>query len=297
MKRSIRRALAAAVLALALPASLAGCGSQEISGFRVLDTVGARSYGLIYRLDDRLAPVVDAAMASLEEDGTLSAISLKNRSAAAQEDQTPAPTAEAGPEGDDEGEAGLGEDAGAPAASPGYGIGLEPGAGLTQRRLIFGVEQDFVPMAYEDNGVLRGMSVELGTALGEALGWEVAFQPIAPGEVETQLASGNIDCALGFDPASVREGRCTLGVSYMESDVVVAVRSGSELRRLRDIRGQRVGTIEDPVIVSLLRTSEKVNRYATGATVYLSLQRCLNALDYGWCAAVALDRLMLDYLR
>lgn len=309
MKRNFLTSLCVPVLSLALLASLAGCGSEAVSGFRVLETVGVRRYGLIYRLDDRLAPVVDAAMVSLEADGTLSdisrrwlgrdAISLKNTDSAAQETEAPAPSPEETPSAGGA-EAGNGAEAeaheaaenAAPAGAAGEGAEVE----TAERRLIFGVEQDFVPMAFEESGTLRGMSVDLGTALGRSLGWEVAFQPIAPGEVETQLASGNIDCALGFDPATVRTGRYTLGVSYMESDVVVAVRADSEYRRFRDIQGQRVGTIEDPVIVSLLRENEKVSRYASGATVYLSAQRCLNALDYGWCGAIAMDRLMLDHM-
>ena len=36
-------------------------------------------------------------------------------------------------------------------------------------------------------------------------------------------------------------------------------------------------------------------KYASGATVYLSPERCISALDNGWCAAVAIDELRLDY--
>ena len=266
----------AVVFLLSLLLALSGCGETATTPFRVIDTVGVRRYCLLYRLDDRIIPQVDAAMNALALRGTLSAVSLRwmgrdvitlkgTRGAAAE-----AP----------------------PAEDP------EPEPEETQRRrLIVGVERDFPPMAYEENGVLRGMSVEIAEALGEELGWEVALQPIGPEEVGTQLASGNIDCALGFDPASVREGRYSIGPGYMESDVVVAVRSASPLRRLRDIGGARIGTVNDPVIAAVLKNSEKVTRYASGATVYLSLQRCLNALDNGWCAAVAMDRLMLQRLQ
>ena len=48
-------------------------------------------------------------------------------------------------------------------------------------------------------------------------------------------------------------------------------------------------------MIEAVRSDERITRYASGATVYLSAQRCINALDNGWCAAIAMDEIMLDY--
>ncbi len=286
--------ISALVLVFLLMLGLGGCGESQYTAFRVLETVGARHYGLIYRLDDRLAPQVDAAMNKLAARGELSAISvrwlgrdaitLKPSSRAVKEARAEAKEETA------EGESPREEDVSASAAPSQE---AEP---ETVRRLIVGVEAEFQPMAFLENGIQRGMSIDIADALGRVLGWEVAYQPIAPAEVGAQLSSGNIDCALGFDPASVRADKYTVGVHYMDSDVVVAVRPDSGIHRLRDVKQQRIGTISDPVITAILSENDKVTRYASGATVYLSPLRCVRALDNGWCAAIAVDRLMLDHL-
>ena len=51
----------------------------------------------------------------------------------------------------------------------------------------------------------------------------------------------------------------------------------------------------DPEPYAVLKSSEKVTRYADGATVYLSPLRCVRALDNGWCAAIAMDEIMLEH--
>ena len=79
-------------------------------------------------------------------------------------------------------------------------------------------------------------------------------------------------------------------------ELILAVRQSSEVRSLRDIQGQRVGTIDDPLLEASVKSSESVTRYASGATVYLTPERCLEALDKGWCAAIAMDSIMLSHL-
>ena len=279
--------ITALLLLLALALGLGGCGESQYTPFRVLETVGVRRYGLIYRLDDRLAPQVDEAMRTLAARGELSAISIRwlgkdviTLKVSGREAR--AARAEAEAEAGETGATRTLDDRLMEREAP--------------RRLIVGVEAEFQPMAYQDRGEQRGMSIDIADALGRVLDWEVAYQPIAPAEVGAQLSSGNIDCALGFDPAAVRSDKYTVGVSYMDSDVVVAVRPDSRVHRLRDVKGARIGTISDPVITAILSGNDKVTRYASGATVYLSPLRCVRALDNGWCAAIAVDRLMLEHL-
>ena len=272
MSKKIKR-IFIPVFALAL--ALCACGGQTPAGFRILETVGTRRYNVICRLDDRIAPQIDAAMERLAASGELSAISIRwlGRDAITLKGKAAEPE-EQEEEGDrDE-------------------AGDEPAA----RRLIVGVEAEFNPFAFTENGELRGMSIDIAGALARALGWEAAYQPIKPAEVGTQLSSGNIDCALGFDPDTVSAEKYTVGVGYMDSDVVVAARASGGAKRLRDTKGERIGVIDDPVVQKILKENEKVTRYASGATVYLSVRRCLNALDNGWCAAIAMDRIMLEHL-
>ena len=262
----MKKCIALALL-LALLASLCGCGETEVSAFRALEVLGEKQFCAICRGGDKLAPFLDAALRTLAGNGQLAAISVHW----------------------------LGRDR----------ICLEGDAGAlraleetpTARKLIVGVESGYDPIGFTENGELRGMSVDLACALGELIGWEVMLLPITAEEVAAQLASGNVDCALGFDPAVVSASKYSVGAPYLKSDIVLAVRSESEVRRVKDLDGSRVGVIHDPAVLAAVRSSERLTKHASGATEYLSLDRCISALDNGWCAAVAMDSLMLSYYR
>lgn len=251
------------VLALLLP--LCACGDSDISGFRTLETLCEREYGLICRRDSRVSPLIRAAMSVLAANGTLRAISSQW----------------------------LGRDM---IVLDGNADALsELGAEATEGTLIVGVEDGFAPMCYQEGGQYVGMNADIARAIGALIGWEVVFQPITASEVGAQLSSGNIDCALGFDSALVDAEKYDCGQTYMKSSLVLAVRADSETKRTKQIKGQRVGIIDDPLIEKALRANEKITKYASGATVYLSYERCIDALDKGWCAAVVADSLRLAY--
>jgi len=256
----------AALLAALLLLSCSGCGQSSVGAFRVLKVVGTNHYSVICRKDDKIAPYINAAMEQLAAGGNLSAISLQWLG-----------TDTITLEGDSEALSAL----------------ERPEDGRT---LIVGVATEFNPMAFTRGGEYVGMSVDIGTAVGMMLGWPVVFQPIAVSDIGAQLSSGNIDCAIGFEPSLVNAAKYDVGVTYMSSDIVLAVREDSEVKRLKQISGQRIGTIEDAAVQAALKADEKVTKYASGATVYLSVPRCVDALDKGWCAAVAMDRLHLLFL-
>ena len=289
MLRKMAALLLASVTALAL---FAGCGRDDpLSSFRTLEVVGSRQYSLIYRKDDRLATIVDAAMGKLGERGVLASLSVRYLGRDAidltgglpQPSPTPAPTPE--PDAEEPDEAAQ-EAADAAASVPEDPLG---------RVLIVGVEQDFDPMAFEENGVLRGMNVDIASALAGEIGCKVTYQFISPAQVEAQLASGNIDVALGFDSRTVNADKFSVGYTYMESEIVLAARRGSGVNSVTDIKDRRIGTMDDPSVTAAVSANERILRYASGATVYLSPRRCVNALDKGWCAAIAMDVIMLEH--
>ena len=262
MKRMI-----ALLLALLLLSGLCACKEESDAQFRTLEVIGTKHYGSICRENDKIAPVIAAALETLAGNGTISALTAAR----------------------------LGKDRSCMEGDSGALAALEE---LPEpRTLFFGVEKEFYPMAYEENGEVRGLFPDLAFAVGELLGWDVRVIGIAPTEVEAQLASGNIDCALGFDTGLVSAGKITVGTCCLESDILLAVRPESEVRKMRDLNGNRVGTISDPAVQKAIRSSEKLTKNASGATEYLSLTRCLEALDKGWCAAVAADELMLAFYR
>ena len=257
-----KRALAL-TLALAMLLCLSACGSDN-ARYRVLSTVGQRSYALLFRLDDRQAEPVAAAMDVLAGSGRLSQICRQWL----HEDRITL-------RGDDEALDKLDEPP-------------------VPRVLIAGVEADTPPMGYPEGGGYAGMSVDIARELAALLGWEVRIQPIAADEVDAQLASGNIDCAVGFDPLNANSEHCSAACVYMESDLVVAVSRDSDCRSMRDLRGKRIGSVRDNATLTALKTDKNVSKYAMSVISYVTPERSVNSLDNGSCAAVAMDALVLD---
>ena len=260
--KTIKRALAL-LLCVGVLLCLPACGSDN-ARYRVLSTVGQRSYALLFRLDDRLAEPVTAAMDVLAGSGRLGQISRQW----------------------------LHEDL---ISLRGNEKAMDDLSEPPERRtLIAGVEADTPPMGYPEDGGYVGMSVDIARELASLLGWEVRIQPITAKDVDAQLASGNIDCAVGFDPANVNSEHCSAARVYMESDLVVAVPRDSDLRSMRDLRGRKIGSVRDTATLSVLKNDKNVIKYAKMVISSITPERCINSLDKGWCDAVSMDRLVLD---
>lgn len=257
-----KRALAF-MLALVMLLCLSACGSDN-SRYRVLSTVGQRSYALVFRLGDRQAEPVTAAMDELAGSGRLSQICRQW----------------------------LHEDRISLRGSAGALDALEEPP--QPRVLIAGVEADSPPLGYPEGDGYAGMSVDIARELASLLGWEVRIQPISADEVDAQLASGNIDCAVGFDPLNVNSEHCSVSHVYMESDLVVAVPRDSDCRSMRDLRDLKIGSVRDNATLTALKNDKNVNRYVRRVVSFVTPERCLYALDNGSCAAVSMDILVLD---
>jgi len=265
------RKIISALLILALVFSLCAltaCGDGDSKAYRVIETIGTKEYGSVCRYGDKAAAVVDAAMQVLSANGTLSSISVDWLG----EDLISI-------EGDAEALVKLGETLEEP---------------IAPRKLIVGVEADMKPISFTEAGTTVGMSPAIAYAIGDLVGWEIQIIPISDGEVGTHLSAGNIDCAMGFGTENINAEKYSVGLSYMESEIALAVYSDSEVKKIKDLKEQRVGTICDPSVQSAILANEKLTKYASGATVYLSTTRCMNALEKGWCGAVALDSLLLS---
>lgn len=260
-----KRIIAFAMILIML-AGLCACGKNDDRVFRTLGTVGTREYAVMCRSGDSLGDILDAAISVLAANGRLSYISTQWLAA----DKTCF--------------------SGDPNALNGMATEIQP------RGLIVGVDSGFNPLAYTDeNGEAKGLFVDVAYALGELLGWEIRIQSFSRNELAAQLSSGNIDCAVGFDSGLISGEKYHIGPSVLKSDIVVAVRTESSLKKISQLDGRRVGTVEDSSIEKLVKNSDKLSKNSSGTTQYLSAGECVRAMDKGWCAAIVLDAIMLAY--
>ena len=158
------------LLTFALLFACCGCGQDIVGVYRELETIGTKHYSVICRSGDPLAETVNAAMNVLAANGRLRAVSAQWLGMDAITLEGDARALDAYP---------LPEPVPAPVedAEPGE---EEP---VPVRTLIIGVEAGFNPMAFERYGELTGMSIDIGTQIGEALHCPVAFQPITAADL------------------------------------------------------------------------------------------------------------------
>ncbi len=255
--------ITALILVAALCLGLAGCGKEEIGSYTVLEEIGTKEYAVIYRTGDVIPDVVEAAISSLAASGSLSRMAANWLGSSEYIDL----------EGD---------------FSALNNIEMPPA-----RKLIIGVDTDSPPFAYYSGEELVGFTVELAKAIGSVVGWDVKIIPVKSSEISTQLSSGNIDCALGFSPLCVDPEKYVVGTVLMESEIVIAVPEGSNVKNIRRIRGERIGTISDPALEDAITAHDKISKHSDGATVYVTPPRCISAMENGWCVAIVMDILML----
>lgn len=254
----------ALILAAALCLGISGCGGEQFGSYTVLEELGTKEYATIYRNEDIITPVVEAAMDTLAATGVLgricstwlgSDIILTEGNANALNELEEMPPA---------------------------------------RTLMVGVDTDAPPFAYYGSGgKLTGFSVDTANAIGSLIGWDVKIIPVKSAEIETQLSSGNIDVALGFSPLCADAAEYTLGHIFLESSIVLAVPENSDVKNIRRIRGERIGTISDPALEAAISAHDKISKHSDGATVYLTPPRCISAMENGWCVGIVMDILML----
>jgi ABC-type amino acid transport substrate-binding protein len=261
MKKHIKLLALLLVFAALLP--LSACSNDGELPYRIIETVGKANYTTAYRQGDKVAAQAEAAMSVLAADGTLSRLSQEW----------------------------LGQDiscrAGDKDALAKLSLPPEP------RTLIVGVDEAFYPLSYTDGDGYIGMNVDIAQALGALTGWTIRIQPISPADLAAQLGSGNIDCALGFDVSQLDTSKFTVGECYMQSDIVLAAASDSDVKRVKDLKGLKIGAVKGTSAIPVLAANDKVVKYADSITAYLSPVRCINALKNGWCAAIAMDSIML----
>lgn len=273
------------LLAACMLLGLCGCGGD--SSVRELESIGTKRYGVVFRQGDRVAQAVSGAMDELSESGKLSELSLRwlgadmisYTPAAFDSADTASPTLSPEQTGES------GEEPEGPAT---------PSEGIVSRTLIVGVEAEYYPLAYSENGGVKGMCADIAQELGKLLGWEIKLYPIKSSELASQLNSGNIDCAVGVGIEYIDSASFTLGPVFMKSEIVVVSKNGGDYRTTRSLEGAVVGTAGDMSVLSALGNTDKITKYTDSFLAYESPEVCLEALSRGEIAAAAMDRLILD---
>lgn len=191
--------------------ALTGCDSAT-GGLRVIETYESEGgYVMAFRKDDRLCELVTAVMQELAANGTLRTASLTW----------------------------FGEDLIATRAEQGAMDELRDS--VEPRTLYVGVNTDNMPLSYEENGSYYGFDVDVANYICGYLGWSMVVRPIGADDIGVQLASGNIDCAMGV-PVRETSSSYSYTPEYLSGKYVLVTRLDGPRTRA-GLRGKTLGVL------------------------------------------------------
>jgi polar amino acid transport system substrate-binding protein len=179
----------------------------------------------------------------------------------------------------------------------GDGPGSRTGGTLASVRargeLIWGADvQGGEPFVYEDPANpkhLLGFEVDIANAIARRLGVKARFAQYAWSNLVPSLERGDFDIALnGLEYTDERADRILLSEPYFVYAETLAVRAGAPYTSLEDLKGKRVGTLNQTYAHDLLRAApvEPV-LYEGNEEPYIDLER-------GRTDAVLLDNIIAD---
>jgi polar amino acid transport system substrate-binding protein len=135
-----------------------------------------------------------------------------------------------------------------------------------------------------------GFEVDIAGAIARELGLlDARFAQVEWSNLVPTLERGDIDIALnGLEDTPARRARLRLSRPYFVFHEVLAVSRGSRYRRLDDLRGRRVGTLNQSYALDLLRA------LPVETVLYEGQQEPYFDLQHGRLDAVLLDHVIAD---
>jgi len=148
------------------------------------------------------------------------------------------------------------------------------------------------PYVYESPtqpGVIIGFEVDIADALARELGVRAKFHQNDWSNLVPSLERGDFDVALnGLEDTPARRARLRLSRPYFVYGETLAVRAGSPLHALAQLRGRRIGTLNQTVAQDLLQAQH------AEVVLYEGQQEPYMDLAHGRVEGVLLDHVIAD---
>jgi polar amino acid transport system substrate-binding protein len=149
------------------------------------------------------------------------------------------------------------------------------------------------PYVYEDPANpehIIGFEVDLMDALARRLGVKARLVQYAWSNLVPSLERGDFDViANGLEATEDRRARILLSAPYFVYAETLTVRTGSDIHSVFDLRGKRVGTLNQTYAFDILRLL-----YGDVAKVYEGNEEPYTDLELGRTDAVLLDNIIAD---
>lgn len=169
--------------------------------------------------------------------------------------------------------------------------------GKEGNKLVVGVDNAFPPMGFvDDNGNLTGFDIELAQAVGKKLNYEVEIQAIDWKRKQQELDAGNVDCLWnGYTITEDRLEACTISEPYMKNRQIIAVKAGSDIASLDDLKGKKLALQSESSASDALDSKPEFKASLGQVLLYDDNNQALLDLEAGGVDAVLLDEVVANY--
>ncbi len=165
-----------------------------------------------------------------------------------------------------------------------------------EKKLVIGLDDTFAPMGFRDSsGNIIGFDIDLANEVGKKLGVNVVFKPVEWDGIIFELKSKKIDMIWsGMTITEDRRKKISFTNPYFESNQIIIVKSGSNIKTLDDLKGRIVGvqlgstayfSLEESSVFNSLKD---VRKYASNVDALLDLEA-------GRVDAVVIDSMVGNY--
>jgi len=164
--------------------------------------------------------------------------------------------------------------------------------------LTVGLDDTFAPMGFRDEaGTLVGFDIDLAMAVGEYLGVEIQFQPIAWAEKEMDLESKRIDCIWnGMSATPARQESMSLTDKYLRNAIIImAIDPGVTVNSAADLANYSIGTQEQSAALETMQDHDDFALFGENIVEYGDYDQVIMAMQGGRIDCMVVDRVLGDY--
>ena len=127
---------------------------------------------------------------------------------------------------------------------------------LDAGRLVLGLDANFPPLSYIDSrGEIVGFDPDMIQAVCNRLGVELVKHPLQWDIKRNELNEGTIDCIGSVSLKGTAAREMKMSEAYIKEDLVFVVPGNSSIRRLRDLKGKKIGVQAGTTTQEVLKAS------------------------------------------
>lgn len=168
------------------------------------------------------------------------------------------------------------------------------GGAKTETTLTVGVINNFPPFEYVEDGKLTGFDVELVEAIAKEEGLEVEWRQMGFDGLIPALQANQISCAVSdISVTADRKEVVDFTDSYYEDGYSVAVKEGSPVRSLDDLKGKTIVATQGTQGVTVAKKLAKEHGVRT--RVLTTSNALYLAVSSGQAEALTIDTSSLSY--